>query len=176
MAIYREITMSSKQKDNNPIPPVGREDAMARNAELCKLRKEVLQPIHIGFINTYFACNFNLTEAARRMDVPLKTAREWIEHPNHPVGDHIERRLARMAEKVDCTLEDVIHLLMKEATREPEDKEDHTVSHAARVSALANLARLKGGFDKKQSSGRAVSVNIQINDPKDVKIDGGDNG
>jgi hypothetical protein len=127
--------------------------------------------VHIGFVNAYFASNFNVVEAARKMDVPLKQAQNWVEQEG-PVSDYIARRLSKMSERTDVTLEEIISLLVKEATREAEHTKDKTVSHAARVSALNSLAKLKGGFDKKSGEGKKVSVNIQINDAKDVKLDG----
>ena len=150
--------------------------ALARQREIRAERQEILNPLQLGFINHYFDVQFDLPLAAQRAGIPLKQARAWIETEGHPVAEHIGRRLEAICKQTDISMEHLIELLYAEATRMPDGKEDFTVSHAARISALDKLVKIRGGYEKTGGGGAKVSVNIQINsDEANVELKGDEN-
>ncbi len=136
------------------------EEMTARHKEVAAARRETIMPQHITFVNAYFQSKFDFAVAGEAVGISARTAREWVEQPG-PVMTYMKKRLERFAEQSDITLDEIVSLLIKEATREavPGDK---TVSHMARVTSLDTLAKIKGAYDKGKGSGKNIQVNISI--------------
>lgn len=138
------------------------EEMLERKKEVMAERRSKLTPQQSIFINHYFEVNCDIRVAAERTGVKVAKAREWIESEG-PVSDKIAERLQEMESKSKVTVADIEEALWTEATRLPQSTKDITVTHAARVSALNNLAKYKGMFDKGNASkGKQVVVNIDI--------------
>lgn len=142
------------------------EEQRQRARELAEIRRNQATPQHVAFVNHYFAFKFDHATAAEAVGITNSKALEWIETEDHPVCRMIQARLIRMGEVSDITTEEIVALLIKEATREPSGPGDKTVSHLARVNALERLGRIKGSFDKGSRSGKKVTVNISVEAPK----------
>jgi hypothetical protein len=158
-----------KTSDVDAIEPMDEEpldQALKRKQVRDEERRNKLDPIHVAFVNHFFDTGMDIPKAAERTGVPVAKAREWVQEEG-PVADYIQRRLAKMSEETDVSIEEIIRLLYREATREPEGPEDKTISHGARVSALDKLARLKGGYDKTGSGASKVNVNINMAPPQE---------
>lgn len=161
--------MARKPIDPDLIAPTKK--MTERSKELAEARAQTVTPMMIAFTNAFFDARFDIALAADKSGVPFKQARSWVEDEG-PCKDYISRRLESVCHQSDISLQEVVGLLIKEATREAADTKDKTVSHAARVSALNTLAKIKGGFTKGTGDGKKVQVNINIGGNAPVTIDG----
>lgn len=149
------------------------EDQIERSKQAIAERKAKLTPLQGLFVNHFFECNMDVSLAASRTGVKVSTARGWVETEGTPVSELIGSRLAEMAEQSKVTVATIVQALWDEANRMPVDTDDKTVSHAARVAALAHLAKYKGMFDKGAGrTDRKISVNINVGG--DAEISGGE--
>lgn len=155
---------------DNYLEPI--ENTLARKQAVTDERRSKLSPMQALFVNHFFEANLDITEAAKRTGVKVETARGWIEAETGPVSELIGQRLQQMAERSMVTVDTIVQGLYEEATRMPQDLEDKTVSHAARVSAWSHLAKFKGMFDK--GSGKtAAKITVNIDTGSDqISVEG----
>ena len=153
--------------DNYDTPPL--EEAMARGRELREYRKTILMPQHIAFVNAYFNNKFDLALSAEAVGISRDTARKWVEQDG-PVQTYLAKRLEQYAQASDISLDEIVGLLIKEATREPSGPGDKSVNHMARVASLDTLAKIKGAYVKEKPVERKITVNINVGSPKDAQM------
>lgn len=157
---------------DNYLEPI--ENQLERAKAVSEARRGVLQPIQAIFVNHLFEANMDISTAASRTGVTVKTARNWVEQEG-PVSELIGSRLEELAKSSKVTVEAIVERLWEEGTRMPIDSEDKTVSHAARVSALSHLAKFKGMFDKGSGTKKnRVSVNINVAGDAQIGVKGDD--
>jgi len=138
------------------------EIAIEHRAKLAAEMNNRLSPLQVAFVNHFFLKQMNIGDAADATGIPMRQAHDWLEE-GHPVSEYIARRLEKMTDQVDVTMEEIIMGLKAEATRMPDGKDDKTVSHAARVGAWDKLARIKGGYNAGGGKNKSkVTVNINL--------------